>query len=277
MINGLQHADYKYLDLLNRIINEGTAKGDRTGTGTLSVFGHQMRFDLELGFPLLTTKKVHMKSIIHEMLWFLSGSQNIAYLKENGVKIWDDWADENGELGPVYGYQWRHWDNGAGGEIDQIAELIETLKTNPDDRRMIVSAWNPTDLRFMKLPPCHLLFQFWTRVRPDGRRGLSCQMYQRSCDTFLGVPFNIASYALLTHMIAHVTGMVAEEFVWVGGDTHIYRNHISQCIEQLSRDPRPMPTLEIADRKQGIDDFLYDDFKVIGYDPHPVIKGAISV
>ena len=261
----------QYLDLLKHVIEHGSTKTDRTGTGTTSVFGYQMRFDLAEGFPLLTTKKLHTKSIIHELLWFLTGNTNIGYLKENGVRIWDEWADENGELGPVYGHQWRHWPDGAGGTIDQIAQVVNQIKNSPDSRRMIVSAWNPTDVPRMALPPCHSLFQFYVA---DGK--LSCQLYQRSADIFLGVPFNIASYALLTHMMATVAGLEVGDFVHTLGDAHIYSNHMDQVTEQLSREPRPLPTLTVKSRS-CIFDFVYDDFRIDGYDPHPHIKGKVAV
>jgi thymidylate synthase len=261
----------QYLDLLEHVTEHGTIKSDRTGTGTTSVFGYQMRFDLSDGFPLLTTKKLHIKSIIHELLWFLSGSTNIGYLKENGVRIWDEWADENGELGPVYGHQWRHWPAADGGTIDQISDVIDQIRTNPDSRRLIVSAWNPTDVPRMALPPCHSLFQFYVAA---GR--LSCQLYQRSADIFLGVPFNIASYALLTHMVAAVTDLEVGEFIHTFGDAHVYSNHSEQVVEQLSRDPRPLPTLSI-NRRNSIFDFVYDDFTIEGYNPHPHIKAAVAV
>jgi thymidylate synthase len=271
-----------YLDLLHHVIQNGTQKGDRTGTGTISVFGYQMRFDLSEGFPLMTTKKLHLKSIIHELLWFLKGETNIKYLQENGVKIWDDWADSNGDLGPVYGSQWRNW-NGEG--IDQIAELIDTIQTNPNSRRMLVSAWNPsvlpdTSISFAAnvahgkaaLPPCHAFFQFYVA---DGK--LSCQMYQRSCDIFLGVPFNIASYALLTLMIAQVTGLKPGDFVHVLGDAHIYNNHLEQVQLQLTREPRQLPTMKINPDITDIFDFKFEDFELTGYEPHPHISGKISV
>jgi len=271
-----------YLDLLHHVIQNGTQKGDRTGTGTISVFGYQMRFDLSEGFPLMTTKKLHLKSIIHELLWFLKGETNIKYLQENGVKIWDDWADSNGDLGPVYGSQWRNW-NGEG--IDQIAELIDTIQTNPNSRRMLVSAWNPsvlpdTSISFAAnvahgkaaLPPCHAFFQFYVA---DGK--LSCQMYQRSCDIFLGVPFNIASYALLTLMIAQVTGLKPGDFVHVLGDAHIYNNHLEQVQLQLTREPRQLPQMKINPDVTDIFDFKFEDFELTGYEPHPHISGKISV
>ncbi|MFY8187412.1 MAG: thymidylate synthase [Flavobacterium sp.] len=272
----------QYHDLLHHILKEGTQKGDRTGTGTISVFGYQMRFDLAEGFPLVTTKKVHLKSIIHELLWFLKGDTNIGYLKENGVKIWDEWADANGDLGPIYGRQWRNWN---GEEIDQIKEIIETLKTNPNSRRMLVSAWNPsvlpdTSKSFAEnvangkvaLPPCHAFFQFYVA---DGK--LSCQLYQRSADVFLGVPFNIASYALLTMMIAQVCNLGYGDFIHTFGDVHIYNNHLEQVNLQLSRDCKPLPKMELNPQVKNIFDFTHDDFQLIGYDPHPAIKGEVSV
>lgn len=262
----------QYHDLLQHLLDVGVYKSDRTGTGTYSVFGHQMRFDLNEGFPLLTTKKLHTKSIIHELLWFLKGDTNIAYLKENGVSIWDEWADENGNLGPVYGYQWRSWPNPDGSSTDQISKLIDGLKRNPDSRRHIVSAWNPSFIDQMALPPCHCLFQFYVA---DGK--LSCQLYQRSCDTFLGVPFNIASYALLTMMIAQVCDLKLGEFVWTGGDVHLYSNHVEQAKLQLSRDIRPLPTMRINPEVKNIFDFKYEDFTLENYDPHPHIKAAVAV
>lgn len=262
----------QYHDLLQHLLDVGVYKSDRTGTGTYSVFGHQMRFDLNEGFPLLTTKKLHTKSIIHELLWFLKGDTNIAYLKENGVSIWDEWADENGNLGPVYGYQWRSWPNPDGSSTDQISKLIDGLKRNPDSRRHIVSAWNPSFIDQMALPPCHCLFQFYVA---DGK--LSCQLYQRSCDTFLGVPFNIASYALLTMMIAQVCDLKLGEFVWTGGDVHLYSNHVEQAKLQLSRDIRPLPTMRINPDVKNIFDFKYEDFTLENYDPHPHIKAAVAV
>ncbi len=262
----------QYLDLLNRIMTEGTQKGDRTGTGTMSVFGHQMRFDMEEGFPLLTTKKLHLKSIIHELLWFLSGDTNVKYLQDNGVRIWNEWADENGELGPVYGHQWRSWPDYNGGTIDQIAAVVSQLKTNPDSRRMIVCAWNVAEVERMALPPCHTLFQFYVA---DGR--LSLQLYQRSADTFLGVPFNIASYALLLQMMAQVTGLSAGEFIHTTGDTHLYLNHLDQARLQLTRTPRPLPRMAINPDVKSIFDFRYEDFKLEGYDPWPHIKAEVSM
>ena len=262
----------QYLDLMRRIRDTGARKSDRTGTGTLSVFGHQMRFDLSQGFPLVTTKKLHMKSIVHELLWFLKGDTNIAYLKANGVSIWDDWADDTGDLGPVYGKQWRSWPAIDGSAIDQITDLIGTLKTSPDSRRMIVSAWNPADIPDMALAPCHCLFQFYVA---DGR--LSCQLYQRSADVFLGVPFNIASYALLTLMVAQVTGLKPGEFVHTFGDAHLYLNHLEQADEQLSRSPRSLPQIKINPDVQSIFDFVYEDFEVVDYDPQPHIKAPVAV
>ena len=269
--------DYKvkmkqYLDLLQRIVNEGTRKEDRTGTGTLSVFGHQMRFNLEEGFPLLTTKKLHLKSIIYELLWFLKGDTNVKYLQENGVRIWNEWADENGELGPVYGHQWRSWPDYDGGHIDQIQDIVNALKNNPDSRRMIVSAWNVAEVDQMALPPCHCLFQFYVA---NGK--LSLQLYQRSADTFLGVPFNIASYALLTMMMAQVSGLKPGDFIHTTGDTHLYLNHLEQAKEQLKRTPRTLPRMVINPNVTSIFDFKYDDFTLEGYDPLPHIKAEVSV
>ena len=262
----------QYLDLLQRIVNEGTRKEDRTGTGTLSVFGHQMRFSLEEGFPLLTTKKLHLKSIIYELLWFLKGDTNVKYLQENGVRIWNEWADENGELGPVYGHQWRSWPNYNGGHIDQIQDIVNALKNNPDSRRMIVSAWNVAEVDQMTLPPCHCLFQFYVA---NGK--LSLQLYQRSADTFLGVPFNIASYALLTMMMAQVSGLKPGDFIHTTGDTHLYLNHLEQAKEQLKRTPRTLPRMVINPNVTSIFDFKYDDFTLEGYDPLPHIKAEVSV
>ena len=262
----------QYLDLLRHVMENGVDKGDRTGTGTRSVFGYQMRFNLEDGFPVLTTKKLHLRSIIHELLWFLSGDTNIKYLHDNGVTIWDEWADENGDLGPVYGYQWRSWPNPNGEDIDQIAQVVNSLKNNPDSRRHIVSAWNPAEVDQMALPPCHSLFQFYVA---DGR--LSCQLYQRSADLFLGVPFNIASYALLTMMMAQVTGLKVGEFVHTLGDVHIYSNHFEQVKEQLSREPRALPIMKINPDVKSIFEFKYEDFTLEGYDPHPTIKAPIAV
>lgn len=262
----------QYLDLLNRIMAEGTVKTDRTGVGTRSVFGHQMRFDLSEGFPLLTTKKVHLKSIIYELLWFLQGSTNVRYLQEHGVSIWNEWADEQGELGPVYGAQWRSWPDYAGGHIDQISVVIEQIKCNPDSRRLIVSAWNVAEVDHMKLPPCHLLFQFYVA---DGR--LSLQLYQRSADTFLGVPFNIASYALLLMMVAQVCDLEPGEFIHTTGDTHLYLNHIEQVQMQLQRSPRPLPRMRLNPNVKSIFDFTYEDFMLEDYAPHPHIPAPVAV
>ncbi len=262
----------QYLDLLRHILHRGTTKGDRTGTGTRSIFGYQMRFDLAAGFPLVTTKKVHTRSIIHELLWFLRGETNTRYLKENGVSIWDEWADENGELGPVYGYQWRSWPTPDGRKIDQITQVIDQIRRTPDSRRLIVSAWNVADVNQMALPPCHLLFQFYVA---DGR--LSCQMYQRSADVFLGVPFNIASYALLTLMVAQVTDLAPGEFIHTFGDAHLYNNHIEQAELQLTREPRDLPTLRINPAVRSIFDFQYDDFQIENYHPHPHIAAKVAV
>lgn len=262
----------QYLDLLKHIKENGVEKSDRTGTGTKSIFGHQMRFDLSEGFPLATTKKVHFKSMLHELLWFLAGDTNIKYLKENRVSIWDDRADENGDLGPIYGYQWRSWPAPDGKHIDQIVNVVADIKNNPDSRRHIVCAWNVADVPKMALPPCHLLFQFYVA---DGK--LSCQLYQRSCDTFLGVPFNIASYALLTMMVAHVADLGPGDFVWTGGDTHIYSNHYKQVDEQLSREPYPLPTVTINPEVKNILEFTFDDFELVNYKHHPYIKAPIAV
>lgn len=262
----------QYLDLLNRVLTEGVKKEDRTGTGTYSIFGHQMRFNLEEGFPLLTTKKLHLKSIIYELLWFLQGDTNVKYLQEHGVRIWNEWADENGDLGPIYGYQWRSWPDYKGGNIDQISQAIETIKKNPDSRRIIVSAWNVGNLEEMHLPPCHAFFQFYV---VNGR--LSLQLYQRSADIFLGVPFNIASYALLLQMMAQVTGLQAGDFVHTLGDAHIYTNHLEQVKLQLTRDPRPLPQMEINPNVKDIFSFQYEDFNLMNYDPHPHIKGIVAV
>ena len=262
----------QYLDLLDRILHEGAVKGDRTGTGTLSVFGHQMRFNLQEGFPLLTTKQLHLKSIIHELLWFLKGDTNVKYLQDNGVRIWNEWADEDGSLGHIYGYQWRSWPDYDGGFIDQISQAVHDIKHNPDSRRIIVSAWNVADLKKMNLPPCHLLFQFYVA---DGK--LSLQLYQRSADTFLGVPFNIASYALLLMMMAQVCGLEPGEFVHTTGDTHLYQNHLEQARLQLSRDPRPLPRMVINPDVKDIFDFKFEDFKLEDYNPHPHIKAQVSV
>ncbi len=262
----------QYTDLLRHVLGHGNQKTDRTGTGTISVFGYQMRFNLADGFPLLTTKKVHLKSIIHELLWFLQGSTNIAYLKENGVRIWDEWADENGNLGPVYGYQWRNWPKPDGSHIDQITQVVNAIKKNPDSRRLIVSAWNVADVDQMKLPPCHAFFQFYVA---DGK--LSCQLYQRSADIFLGVPFNIASYALLTMMVAQVCNLKLGNFVHTLGDAHIYINHMEQVHEQLSRDIRPLPQMKINPNVKDIFGFKFEDFELVNYDPHPAIKGQVAV
>lgn len=262
----------QYHDLLQHILDNGVEKNDRTGTGTLSCFGYQMRFDLSEGFPLLTTKKLHLRSIIHELLWFLQGDTNIKYLKDNGVRIWDEWADENGDLGPVYGYQWRSWPNPDGSHTDQIVKLLDQLKNNPDSRRHIVSAWNPSFIDEMALPPCHCLFQFFVA---EGK--LSCQLYQRSADTFLGVPFNIASYAILTMMLAQVCGLQAGEFVHTFGDVHLYKNHIEQAQLQLSRDFRPLPQMKLNPEVKDLFDFKFEDFELVNYDPHPHIKAEVSV
>jgi thymidylate synthase len=262
----------QYLDLLKKILDEGVEKQDRTNTGTKSLFGYQMRFDLSEGFPLVTTKKVHLRSIIHELLWFLKGDTNIEYLHDNKVSIWDEWADENGNLGPVYGHQWRSWTTSDGEHIDQISNVVESIKNNPDSRRHIVSAWNPPDLGKMALPPCHVLFQFYVA---NGR--LSCQLYQRSADVFLGVPFNIASYALLTLMIARITDLIPGEFVHTFGDVHIYSNHIEQVNTQLQRTPHPLPVMEINKNVKSVFDFKYEDFNLTGYDPYPAIKAEVAV
>jgi thymidylate synthase len=262
----------QYLNLMQKVLDTGTKKEDRTGTGTISIFGHQMRFDLSEGFPVITTKKVHLRSIIHELLWFLKGDTNIAYLKENKVRIWDEWADENGELGPVYGHQWRSWPKPNGGSIDQISNLIHAIKTNPDSRRLIVSAWNVAEVENMALPPCHTLFQFYVL---DGK--LSCQLYQRSADIFLGVPFNIASYALLTLMVAQVCNLQPGEFIHTFGDAHLYSNHLDQAREQLSREVRSLPTMKIDPTVKDIFGFTIDSFELIGYDPHPHIKAQVAV
>lgn len=262
----------QYLDLLSRILNEGVHKGDRTGTGTLSVFGNQMRFDLRDGFPLLTTKKLHLKSIIYELLWFLRGDTNIHYLQEHGVRIWNEWADENGELGPVYGHQWRSWPDYKGGTIDQITNVLDQIKHNPNSRRMLVTAWNPAEVDEMALPPCHCLFQFYVA---DGR--LSLQLYQRSADTFLGVPFNIASYALLLQMMAQVTGLEAGEFIHTTGDTHLYSNHLEQAKLQLTRTPRPLPKMKINPDVKDLFAFKYEDFELIDYNPYPHISAEVAV
>ncbi len=262
----------QYLDLMQKIFDEGAEKGDRTGTGTLSIFGHQMRFNLQGGFPMVTTKKLHLRSIIHELIWFLNGDTNIAYLKENGVSIWDEWADKDGNLGPVYGHQWRSWPKPDGGHIDQISQVVEQIKTNPNSRRHIVSAWNVAEVENMALPPCHLLFQFYVA---DGK--LSCQLYQRSCDFFLGVPFNIASYALLTHMIAQQCDLDVGDFVWTGGDVHLYSNHLEQTKEQLSRDTFELPTLNIQRKPDSLFDYKFEDFVIEGYQSHAHIKAPVAV
>ncbi|HEY8596490.1 MAG TPA: thymidylate synthase [Devosiaceae bacterium] len=261
-----------YLDFLSHVLENGVDRGDRTGTGTRSVFGYQMRFDLSAGFPLLTTKKLFTKAIVYELLWFLSGGTNVRWLQERGVTIWDEWADENGDLGPVYGSQWRSWPDGKGGHIDQIANVVHSIRTNPNSRRHIVSAWNPAEVDDMALPPCHCLFQFYVA---NGK--LSCQLYQRSADIFLGVPFNIASYALLTHMVAQVTALEVGEFVHTFGDAHLYSNHFEQARVQLGREPRPLPTLRLNSDKTDIFSFDYEDFEIVGYDPHPRIVADIAV
>ncbi|WP_088654292.1 thymidylate synthase [Geofilum rhodophaeum] len=262
----------QYLSLIQRVLDEGVYKADRTGTGTYSVFGHQMRFNLAEGFPLVTTKKLHLKSIIHELLWFLQGSTNATYLQENGVRIWNEWAKEDGELGPIYGYQWRSWPDYKGGHIDQIAQVVDAIRKNPDSRRHLVSAWNVGQIDDMQLPPCHILFQFYVA---EGR--LSCQLYQRSADIFLGVPFNIASYALLLLMVAQVTGLQPGDFVHTLGDAHIYTNHLEQVKLQLSRSPRPLPNMTLNPEVKSINDFSFEDFQLSGYDPHPHIKGSVAV
>ena len=262
----------QYLDLLQHILDDGVEKDDRTGTGTRSVFGYQMRFDLSAGFPLLTTKKLHVKSIIYELLWFLRGETNVKYLNDHGVRIWNEWADDAGELGPVYGHQWRSWPTPGGGQIDQISELVEQIQTNPDSRRLVVSAWNVAEVAQMKLPPCHMLFQFYVS---EGR--LSCQLYQRSADVFLGVPFNVASYALLTAMIAQVTDLQPGEFIHTFGDVHLYRNHLDEAKLQLAREPRELPTLVLNDNVRSIFDFDYEDFTIENYDPHPHIPAPVAV
>ncbi len=262
----------QYLSLMRHVRDTGHRKQDRTGTGTLSVFGHQLRFDLREGFPLVTTKKLHLRSIIHELLWFLSGDSNVAYLRENGVRIWDQWADERGELGPVYGVQWRSWGTPDGAAIDQISQVMQQLRESPDSRRIIVSAWNVADLDDMALPPCHMLFQFYVA---DGR--LSCQLYQRSCDIFLGVPFNIASYALLTHMLAQQADLAVGDFIWTGGDCHLYLNHVEQADEQLTREPLPLPRLAIKRRPPSIFDYQFEDFEFLNYESHPHIAAKVAV
>jgi thymidylate synthase len=262
----------QYLDFMRHVKEHGAVKTDRTGTGTRSVFGYQMRFNLQDGFPLLTTKKVHLKSIIHELIWFLNGDTNIAYLKENRVSIWDEWADAEGNLGPIYGYQWRNWPAPNGEHIDQVTQVLDQIRNNPDSRRMIVSAWNVADVPHMKLPPCHALFQFYVA---DGK--LSCQLYQRSADIFLGVPFNIASYALLTHMMAQQANLEVGDFVWTGGDCHLYSNHMEQVDLQLSRTPGPLPKLAIRRKPESLFDYRFEDFEVVGYEPQPAIKAPVAV
>lgn len=262
----------QYLDLLRHVLEHGVDRGDRTGTGTRGIFGHQMRFNLDDGFPLVTTKKVHIKSIIYELLWFLKGDTNVHYLQEHGVRIWNEWADENGDLGPVYGHQWRSWPDGHGGAIDQIAQVVQQIRVNPNSRRLLVSAWNVAEVQDMALPPCHTMFQFHVA---EGR--LDLQLYQRSADLFLGVPFNIASYALLLMMVAQVTGLHAGEFIHTMGDAHIYHNHMEQVQLQLTREPRPLPVMRLNPAKTDLFDFEYEDFELTGYDPHPTIKGAVAV
>jgi thymidylate synthase len=262
----------QYLDMMRLVRDTGARKDDRTGTGTLSVFGHQMRFDLSTGFPLVTTKKLHLRSIIHELLWFLSGDSNIRYLKENGVSIWDEWADENGDLGPVYGVQWRSWPTPEGRKIDQVSQIMQQIRETPDSRRIMLSAWNVAEIENMALPPCHCLFQFYVA---DGK--LSCQLYQRSCDIFLGVPFNIASYALLTHMMAQQADLGVGDFIWTGGDCHLYLNHLEQADEQLSRDPLPLPRLAIKRRPESIFDYKFEDFEILNYESHPHIAAKVAV
>jgi thymidylate synthase len=262
----------QYLDFMRHVLEHGTDKTDRTGTGTRSVFGYQMRFDLQEGFPLVTTKKVHIKSIVHELLWFLQGSTNVRYLQENGVSIWNEWADADGELGPVYGAQWRSWPTPDGGHIDQITQIVDQIRTTPDSRRLIVSAWNVGEIPRMALPPCHAFFQFYVA---NGK--LSCQLYQRSADIFLGVPFNIASYALLTHMMAQQTGLDVGDFIWTGGDCHLYNNHLEQVETQLAREPFPLPKLEIARKPDSIFDYRFEDFQILGYEAHPHIKAPVAV
>jgi thymidylate synthase len=262
----------QYLSLMQHVRDSGTKREDRTGTGTLAVFGHQMRFDLSQGFPLITTKKLHMRSIIHELLWFLQGDGNIRYLRENGVSIWDEWADEDGELGPIYGVQWRNWPTPSGGTVDQISQVMQQLRETPESRRIIVSAWNVAEIDNMALPPCHTMFQFYVA---DGK--LSCQLYQRSCDIFLGVPFNIASYALLTHMFAQQADLAVGDFVWTGGDCHLYLNHLEQADEQLQRKPTQLPRMAIKRRPASIFDYAFDDFEILNYAPHPHIRAAVAV
>ncbi|EFQ82432.1 thymidylate synthase [Aeromicrobium marinum DSM 15272] len=266
-----------YLDIIRRILDEGVEKSDRTGTGTLSVFGHQTRYDLRAGFPLVTTKRIHLPSVVGELLWFVSGDTNTAFLREHGVTIWDEWADENGDLGPVYGHQWRSWPTPSGQHVDQLAAVVQQLGVDPDSRRHLVSAWNVADLDAMALAPCHALFQFYVEPRTDGPGRLSCQLYQRSADVFLGVPFNIASYALLTHMVAQVAGLEVGDFVHTLGDAHLYLNHLDQAREQLTRAPRPLPDLWLDPQVDSIDGFGFDSIKVTGYDPHPSIKAPIAV
>ena len=263
---------HQYLSLMREVRENGVRKEDRTGTGTLSMFGHQMRFDLSEGFPVITTKKLHLRSIIHELLWFLRGDSNIQYLKDNGVSIWNEWADENGELGPVYGVQWRNWPTPDGRSVDQISQIMQQLRENPDSRRIILSAWNVGEIENMALPPCHCLFQFWVA---EGK--LSCQLYQRSCDIFLGVPFNIASYALLTQMLAQQADLGVGDFVWTGGDCHLYSNHLEQADEQLQREPLPLPRLAIKRRPPSIFDYEFDDFEILNYESHPHIRAAVAV